>query len=175
MRGIEKLQAVERSTPGMAAALPALPMAQTVLVRLIRIAASGMGQYFEPVFRAMDLTENSFHVLCLLLASGTGSASPSELSEMVGTSRANMTKILDDLVSQALVTRTTERRDARRAQIHITPHGREVAEAAVPALSTPLDIAFDGLTAAEFQQFDLLLRKVIRCFDAAPMALRRSA
>ena len=175
MRGIDRLQAVERSTPTMAAVLPDLPMAETVIVRLVRIAAAGMGQYFEPVFRAMDLTENSFHVLCLLLASDAGCASPSELSELVGTSRANMTKILDDLITQGMVTREIERRDARRSLIQITAHGRNVATAAVPTLMAPLREAFDGLTPAEFLQFDLLLRKVIKSFDKTPVSLRRSA
>src|SRR2546422_6843908 len=104
MRGTERLPAVERSTPPMASALPDLPMAETVMVRLIRISVVGLGQYFEPVFRDLDLTESSFHVLCLLVASADGMASPSELSELVGTSRANMTRILDSLLVDGLVT-----------------------------------------------------------------------
>jgi len=84
MRGIERLGAVNRSTPAMSEALPNLPMPQTIMVRLIRIGVVGLGQFFEPVFRAIGLNENSFHVLCLLMASERGEASPSELSELVG-------------------------------------------------------------------------------------------
>ena len=68
MRGIERLEAVNRSTPPMAEALPNLPIPETVMVRLIRIGVVGLGQFFEPVFRGIGLTETSFHVLCLLMA-----------------------------------------------------------------------------------------------------------
>ena len=84
------------------------PMAETVMVRLIRISVVGLGQFFEPVFREIGLSENSFHVLCLLMASDRNRASPSTLSEMVGTSRANMTRILDELEGGGFVSRASE-------------------------------------------------------------------
>ena len=87
MRGVERLEAVNRSSPAMTEALPDLPMAETVMVRLIRIGVVGLGQFFEPVFRSIGLSESSFHVLCLLMANARGEASPSELSDLVGTSR----------------------------------------------------------------------------------------
>jgi MarR family transcriptional repressor of emrRAB len=159
----------------MAEALPDLPMQETVMVRLIRISVVGLGQYFEPVFRAIGLNENSFHVLCLLLASDQGQASPSELSDLVGTSRANMTRILDSLVSDGLVTRTVEKVDNRRAIIQITASGRQAATDAVPRLATPLKHAFSDLTAKEFAQLDMLLRKAVKSFDKSPLPLRASA
>jgi MarR family transcriptional repressor of emrRAB len=56
MKGTERLASVESTTPRMARALPEMPMDGTVLVRLIRISAFGMGNFFEPVFRALDLS-----------------------------------------------------------------------------------------------------------------------
>src|SRR5258708_21566388 len=116
----------------MAEALAALPMAETVMVRLIRISVVGLGQFFEPVFRQTGLSENSFHVLCLLMASDRNRASPSTLSEMVGTSRANMTRILDELERDGFVSRATEHRDGRRHLIAITAPGRPSPAAARP-------------------------------------------
>src|ERR1700722_7209094 len=150
MRGIDRLDAVRRSTPPMAKALPALPMAETVMVRLIRISVVGLGQFFEPVFREIGLSENSFHVLCLLMAGEKGQASPSALSEMVGTSRANMTRILDQLVSDGLAPRAAEGRDGRRYVIQITAAGRRAATNAVPRLAQPLKQAFSDLGSEEF-------------------------
>jgi MarR family transcriptional regulator, negative regulator of the multidrug operon emrRAB len=165
MRGIDRLVAVERSSPPMAEALPDLPMPETIMVRLIRICMAGLGQYFEPTFRAIGLSESAFHVLCLLMASSRGRASPSELSELVGTSRANMTRILGSLVSDGLATRSVEERDSRRHMIQITTAGVRAANKAVPQLAAPLKQAFSGLTSAEFVQFDALLRKTIVSFD----------
>ena len=53
MKGTERLASVESTTPRMARALPEMPMDGTVLVRLIRISAFGMGNFFEPVFREL--------------------------------------------------------------------------------------------------------------------------
>lgn len=171
MRGIERLSAVERSTPSMEKALPDLPMPETVMVRLIRISVVGLGHFFEPVFRDLGLTEYSFHVLCLLLASENGLASPSELSELVGTSRANMTRILDSLVAEGLAIRAVESRDARRFVIRITPKGRKMATQAVPKLIEPLKRAFSGLSPDEFLMLDKLLRKAIVSFDKGNLPL----
>lgn len=170
MRGIDRLVAIEKSTPAVASALPTLPVAETLAVRLMRISVFGLGQYFEPVFRAMGLTENSFHVLSLLLANENGSAAPSALSDMVGTSRANMTRILDSLVLDGLVSRTVEVRDARRHVIRITAAGRRAVTRAVPKLEGPLRRSFAGLTAEECAQFQRLLRKVIISFDSDAMS-----
>lgn len=149
----------------MSKALPNLPMAETVLIRLIRVSVSTLGDFFEPVFREIGMAESSFHVLCLLQASDRGHASPSELSDLVGTSRANMTRILDDLISSGLASRELEERDGRRRIIRITSAGRKAARQAVPRLVVPLKSAFAGLTPKEFAQFDALLRKVISSFD----------
>jgi len=165
MHGKLKLTSVSRSTPAMATALPDLPMPETVMVRLLRIAISSMTDYFEPVFRKIGLSENAFHVLCLLIANDTGSASPSELSELVGTSRANMTRILERLVQEGLVSREFETRDARRHLIQVTAKGRQLTMSNVPNLAEPLRHAFSDLTPDEFAMLGTLLRKAILSFD----------
>jgi MarR family transcriptional repressor of emrRAB len=157
----------------MAEALPNLPMPQTVMVRLIRIAVVGLGHFFEPVFRSIGLSENSFHVLCLLMASERGDGSPSELSDLVGTSRANMTRILDELAADGYIQRVPEERDGRRFIIQITTAGRRVAIAAAPKLASPLRQAFAGLTPQEFAQLETLLRKTIASFDQDSLAAER--
>lgn len=171
MRGIERLSAVEISTPQMTRALPLLPMDETVMVRLLRIAVVGLGHYFEPVFRDIGLNESCFHVLCLLVANDSGQASPGELSELVGTSRANMTRILDSLSDDGLITRASSVYDARRSVVQITPKGKVVTNAAVPRLSAPLKRAFDGLSAVEFTTLAELLRKAVVSFDKGLMPL----
>lgn len=175
MRGMERLAAVDRSTPPMAEALPRLPMTETMMVRLMRIGVVGLGQFFEPVFRGIGLSESSFHVLCLLIADPRGQASPSELADMVGTSRANMTRILDLLVADKLVLRTAETRDARRSLVQITPQGRSIAEASIPQLADPLTRAFEDLTAAEMETLAALLRKATRSFDKGVQPMRATA
>lgn len=165
MKGIERLAAIDRSTPAMARALPDVPMRETVMVRLLRVAVIGMGQCFDGVFRHLGLSEHEFHVLCLLMSEDSGEASPSELSELVGASRANMTRLLDLLSRAGHITRETDTRDARRSVVRITEKGRREATAAVDKLSVPLKRAFAGLTPTEYTQLSALLRKLVESFD----------
>lgn len=175
LKGIERLSAVESSTPRMARALPDMPMSPTVMVRLIRISAFGLGNFFEPVFRALDLSENAFHALCLLVASEHGRAAPSELSELVGTSRANMTRILEELSQAELVSRTVHARDGRRHEICITAAGRKRVREVVPKMIEPLERAFSGLGPEESVLLDKLLRKLIVSLDQSAGAMKAAA
>lgn len=175
MKGSLRLAAVQRSTPAMACALPDLPMPETVMVRLIRIVVAGMTDYFDPVLRNIGLAENSLHVLCLLSAAEGGRASPSELSDLVGTSRANMTRILEQLEREGYAEREVEARDGRRHVIQITAQGREATECAVPQMIEPLKRAFSDLTPAEFGTLEKLLRKTIVSFDKGGLPHQASA
>lgn len=175
MKAIDRLASVDRSTPAMRSALPDLPMEPTVMIRLMRISVVSLGQFFNPVFLRLGIAENAFHVLCLLMADQGGSASPSDLSELVGTSRANMTRILDNLGRDGLVSRSTLEMDGRRAIITITPKGREIATATASSLREPLNEAFSGLSDEEFTQLALLLRKATKSFDRAPIEFGAAA
>ena len=175
MKGSERLTQVAVSTPVMGKALPELSMPGAVMVRLLRITEFGLGAFFEPVFRSMGLTENTFHVLCLLLATESGSASPGELSEMVGTSRANMTRLLEELVDDGHVARSIDPRDARRHVITITRKGRSKALDAAPQLREPIEAAFSDLSPQEFALLEKLLRKVIVSLDKSPRSVRTVA
>ena len=169
MRGTDKLAAVDVSTPAMARALPDLPMAETVMVRLMRISTASLGQYFEPVFREIGLTENTFHILCLLMSAPEGRASPSELSELVGTSRANMTRLLDELDNTGHIRRQTVQSDGRRIIVAITDSGRAAALQTAPRLEPALRHAFADLDEGEMAQLAMLLRKAIGSFDRRAM------
>ncbi len=165
MRGVDKLAAVDASAPAMCRALPDLPMAETVMVRLLRISAASLGQYFEPVFREIDLSENTFHILCLLMAAPEGRASPSELSELMGTSRGNMTRLLDELDQAGHIRRDTVQSDGRRFIVTITNSGRAAALHTAQRLNPALRQAFADLSDEEMAQLALLLRKAVGSFD----------
>lgn len=162
MKGNEKLDMVAQSTPRMKESLPKLPMNGTVLIRLLRIADTAVLDYFDPIFRNLNLSEHSFHVLCLLIASRDGTATPSQLSDMIGTSRANMTRILKELQSAGWVDRCVVPRDRRRFVIHITSEGRQKVSDTVPQIAGPIDNAFSDLDHHEVNQLHFLLSKLTR-------------
>lgn len=165
MRGAERLAAVDKSVAPMAAALPDLPMDETIMVRLLRICVVGLGQFFEPVFRHMGLSESSFHVLCLLMAEQDGEAPPAKLSELIGASRAHMSQIVDVLSRDSLVERISDPNDARRHSVRITSSGRARTQKGLRDFAAPMQRAFAGLNADEFAQLAALLRKAVISFD----------
>ena len=175
MNGQMRLSKVSASTPRMERALPGIPMDGTTMVRVLRIAQFGLGSFFEPVFRSLHLSENSFHVLCLLMSSETGTASPSELAEMVGTSRANMTRILEELADDGWIERAIAARDGRRQVISITASGRRKVRDTVPRIADPIRRAFSDLSDEEMALLDKLLRKLITSFDKGAGELRAVA
>lgn len=175
MNGQMRLSRVTSSTPRMERALPGIPMVGTTMVRVLRIAQFGLGSFFEPVFRSLDLTENSFHVLCLLMSNESGTASPSELAEMVGTSRANMTRILEELTEDGWIERSVAARDGRRQVIAITATGRRKVRDTIPRIADPIRRAFSDLSAEEMALLDKLLRKLITSFDKGAGELRAVA
>lgn len=172
MRGVLKLASVKRSTPAMAAALPGLPMAETVVVRLTQILQSSMRARFEPMFHKVGFTEGAFHVLCLLLSAEDGRAAPGELSELMGTSKSNLTRILERMKRDGLIRRHIESADARRHAIEATDKGRRMAVSAVPGFEASLRAAFSGLNADELATLTTLMSKAILSLDTAGITLQ---
>tara|TARA_R110001592_G_scaffold240929_2_gene501314 strand:- start:143457 stop:143984 length:528 start_codon:yes stop_codon:yes gene_type:complete len=167
MRGIERLRTVERTTESLAKALPALPLTETVMIRLIRVGVFGLEDYFLNIFRDVSFTEKSYHVLCVLVASQKRQAYPSELSELIGTSRANMTKLLAAMEKDGYIKRESGKTDARRSLIKITAQGVKAVNRITPLIAQPVAEAFGGLSAEEMSVLDGLLRKLIVSLDEA--------
>lgn len=167
MHSILKLAAVKRSTPAMHSALPDLPLDETILVRLIKIFSTSVSDYFEPVFKQVGVTEYIFHVLSLLLSYKNNTCSPGELTELVGTSKANMTRILERMLNQGLITKIDVPEDGRRYQIKITDKGREIATSTVPNLMSSLSDAFSGLSKEELTSLISLIEKALLSLDTS--------
>ncbi|MGE0232515.1 MAG: MarR family winged helix-turn-helix transcriptional regulator [Flavobacteriaceae bacterium] len=165
MSGTNRLSAIDQSAPAMGRALPGLPVRETIFVQLLRLCLASMGDFFAGEFRKIGINEHCFHVLCLLMASESERASPSDLADLVGTSRANMTRILGMLVDDGFVVREAEALDGRRYMIRITESGRDAARRSVAHLAGPLQAAFAGLSDAELDQFEVLLRKCVASFS----------
>lgn len=175
MKGRERIAVVDASSPRLGRSIPELPEEETILVRLLRITTGRMAEFFEPPLRDCGLAENQFNVLCFLLASKEGRLPPSELSELVGTSRPNMTRILRELVAAGFVEMQEAERDGRRSLAVITAKGRQRTRQATPLMAEPVALAFRGLSAPERKTLNLLLRKLIVSIDEGAHERRKAA
>ena len=165
MSGSVSLARLAATTPRMTAALPGLPPQGTLAVRLVRLASGAVTDFFEPHFRAAGIAEAQFHVLCLLCADKDGAGSPSELAEMVGTSRANITRLLDQMERKGWLIRDASPMDARRQIVTITDAGRAMVDATIPPISAQIDNGFGAMSDAEMKQLETLLKKLVLSLD----------
>jgi DNA-binding MarR family transcriptional regulator len=85
---------------------------------------------------------------------------PSDLSKMTFRSRQTVTKIVDGLVSDGLVTREPEGKDRRTKKVFITKKGIQFVENSLPVT---MDIAHEcmpSLTTQELEQLNSVLKRI---------------
>src|SRR5690348_203254 len=111
MKSIQRLAAIDTSSPRLSQGFPDLPVQLVMLMRLVRAASQGMSDYLAPFLRPGGFTGSSLPTLLLLFPSRGGTASPGLLGELVGQTRANMTRILENLSGGKLVSRAADGRD----------------------------------------------------------------
>jgi DNA-binding MarR family transcriptional regulator len=95
----------------------------TLVLRLARELRSSL----DGAFGAVGLTSQQAGLLIHIFG---GESSPKELSALLGTDTAGMTRMLDRLERKGLVTREHDPRDRRAVTVTLTSAGR----AAVPSL-----------------------------------------
>jgi MarR family transcriptional regulator, negative regulator of the multidrug operon emrRAB len=165
MKIIERVAAVDASTPRIAAILKGMPLREMLLMRLIRVVHTGMSANLDQLFRPFGFTEGSFHTLALVMASERGAISPSVLGELVGQTRANMTRILDSLLAKGYVSCSIDGNDARRKLVRITAAGKRQIALITPKLIRPAKLALSALSADEMTLLESLLRKLVQSLD----------
>jgi DNA-binding MarR family transcriptional regulator len=175
MKTNDRLLAIDSSGPGWRESFPDVPQQDVTLMRLIRVASQGITAFTDPILRPAGLTESSFHTLVVIVASGRQGTTPGSLCEQVGQNRANMTRILDLLLSEKLVRIDVHERDARRKRVAITPAGRKLVKGYAGNFAPIVLESFSGLSAQDKKTFEHLLRAVIASMDKAERIVSRNA
>lgn len=165
---LDYMQGIETGVGQVSRRMPALPLQDVMLVRLLHLAAEGLTLRFLQVLKPHGLNESDFRVLMQLYSRPDGSAYPSELCAFVVQTPTNMTRIADALVARKLVTRTPGERDRRRIELRITPAGRRFVGVLLPKLFPLLRASFSGLDDRERRTLQALLERVIVAVDENP-------
>jgi DNA-binding MarR family transcriptional regulator len=85
---------------------------------------------------------------------------PSDLSKMTFRSKQTVTKIVDGLVSDGLVTREPEGKDRRTKNVFVTEKGIQFVESSLPVT---MDISYEcmpSLTTQELEQLNGVLKRI---------------
>ena len=97
-------------------------LAEQVRNLSIAFETGALPKLLDPLL-TVDLTIQQLKVLIMLVTTDDGMTS-SGLAEAFGVSMASMSGMLDRLVAQGMVERSSDPHDARVRRIHATEHGR---------------------------------------------------
>lgn len=95
-------------------------------------AASDMSSALDALLAKHGLLQGRWWVLVLLMRQDDLSASPSDLAEKVGVTKATMTGFLDGLEREGLVSRFMDTQDRRKFLIRLSVAGQKKLDAVMP-------------------------------------------
>ena len=133
------------------------PRALEAWVAMLRIGEEVIGAG-ESLLADAGLSRGRFASLMVLHC--RGSASPSDLAECAGVTRASMTSIVDSLERDGFAVREPSTEDRRMQQISLTGRGRVHLEELLPAYFSGVARLMSGLDESEQAQLTSLLLKL---------------
>ena len=145
---------------------PAYAREDVVLMRLVTSMARHYDEIVSHVIRPQRLNHVMFKTLLMAFGSPSNELNPSRLSAVTGESRANMTRICDELCERGLIVRHASESDRRRVVISITPAGERMVRKMLPKISIPLQRAHALPSAEEKRQLEMLLKKQLAGLEA---------
>ncbi|MFC7548923.1 MarR family winged helix-turn-helix transcriptional regulator [Plantactinospora sp. GCM10030261] len=141
---------------------------QGVIGRLHRLAGH-LTEQLQVVYRRYGLGEGEFDVLATLRRAGEPyERAPGELAAHTMVTTGAMTKRLDRLERDGLVTRRPSTTDGRGRVVALTEAGRDLIDAAFTEHMRNERRLLDGLAPAEAAQLEALLTTWLRCFEGDP-------
>src|SRR5450432_1358239 len=156
--GIERITRKLRS--------PSHAREDVVLMRLVMSMARHYEEIINRIIRPQRLNHVMFKTLLMAFGSPTNEVNPSRLSEVTGESRANMTRICDELCQRGLVERHAGQTDRRRIAISLTAAGERMVHKMLPRIGAPLQRAHAPLSASKKRQLEMLLKKQLAGLEA---------
>lgn len=133
---------------------------------LIKHNAWLVGEMLANELRQFNLSHPGYIVMVVLHSMPDDMANPSDLCLYTGETRANMTRICDELVEQGMVRRVPSLDDRRRVDISLTESGVAMLEQAVPEIRQRNKAIYSVFDADEKAQFEALLLKLMRSMEA---------
>ncbi|MFL6681161.1 MAG: MarR family winged helix-turn-helix transcriptional regulator [Burkholderiaceae bacterium] len=127
---------------------------------LMRTCNIMMGERASRQLEPHGLTATGYITMMSLYSRAENLANPSELSELTGETRGNMTRICDDLVDKGWMRRVPNAEDRRRVDLSLTDAGMALLNSVAPEMRTQADAFYERtFTRTEKASLQLLLTK----------------
>lgn len=156
-RSVQTLAAAERAHQRAAGGGGLGDVAIYILMRTCNIMMSERaGRLLEP----HGLTAMGYITMMALYSRPGNLANPSELSELTGETRGNMTRICDDLVDKGWMHRVPNAEDRRRVDLSLTDAGMALLNSVAPDMRAQADAFYErAFTKTEKATLQQLLTK----------------
>jgi MarR family transcriptional repressor of emrRAB len=171
----DQIASLENNLARLSQLMPEVPTSELLLVRLVRNLAQDLGTMLDHHVRPHGLGEGEFRVLTALYSQPQGTAHPGDLCARTTQSPANMSRITDLLVEQALITRLHSPDDRRKLVLSITEKGALLVRSAMPGLFGPLRQVCGHLSAEEQQRMIAQLKECLLRIEAATAGMEARA
>jgi MarR family transcriptional repressor of emrRAB len=156
---------IESSIDRVAKRTRGAPVQDLVLIRLIKHLTARFSLNLGRMVRPAGLNEVSFRTLMMLYANAEHGVHASMLSDATGETRANITRICDELARKGLLQRHPGVEDRRRVALELTRKGETLIERLLPKVWAQLQTGMRALNAGEKRQLERLLKKLVAVFE----------
>ncbi|MBE2893805.1 transcriptional repressor MprA [Spirabiliibacterium falconis] len=151
---------IENSIKQCAQSEPDMPIEKVLTIRLMMHCVNGYLEHRNKLLKQWGLNDTLFMALAVLFTQPDYTIQPSKLSEILGSSRTNATRISDDLVERGWIERVMSPSDRRCFLLKLTPEGHEFINARLPKQWENINAAFAGLSKQEIEQLYTILHKL---------------
>lgn len=162
----ESFAPFESAIQTIATQIPGAQPREAILTRLLLHTSTRLGKVFDVKLRELGLNYTTWTTLVVLYSHPGHRTLPSELSTFIHTSRAHCSRIADDLAKKGWVERVASEVERHEVYMQLTEAGQVLVEAVQPQRRQQYAELWTGFSADEMDQFDLLLRKVLRFVDS---------
>ena len=156
---------IESSIGRVAERMGGAPVQDLLLIRLIKHLTARFNFNLGRMVRPVGLNEVSFRTLMMLYANAEHGVHASMLSEATGETRANITRVCDELARKGLLQRHPGVEDRRRVVLELTRKGEALIERLLPKVWAQLKTRMDALNAGEKRELERLLKKLVALFE----------
>jgi len=158
----ERIERAARQLPGM-------PLPQVVAHRLLFFVARNVKERQNRFLTGFGLSGSAFIALAMIFGSEGGVLNPCELSDALGASRANVSRLVEEMAEAGWVRRQPAAEDGRRVVLSLTPAGRRLLAKVLPKLWRRILSLWDVFDEQEQVQFDGLLRKLLAALEGGAL------
>ncbi|MFN3398371.1 MAG: MarR family transcriptional regulator [Sulfurimicrobium sp.] len=138
-----------------------MPVENVTLTRMFFYVYKALEDSANRFLASYGLNNTHYIALMLIYASEGNVLNPCKLSESLLSSRANITRLMDELVENGWVERQWSIADRRRIELSLTPAGVALIEKILPRNWERIDHLWAGFSAEEIELTEKLLRKLL--------------